>query len=580
MNKGRVSPCSLEGIARHYITETVPVYIGFCRSAETGHGKSPERLWGIMVFYEHMGVKAMWNVRHNATDVSSISAFANIRGGFDGDYKDVSFVRMTGRNASYTDEVGQMDCLLSEQGANGEIRYRRICELPRLAASEDVDYYSGCYDNWTSSGRKSLVLQVSQQNEGLQAALGTACQEAVRLFGQVTPHATASMEKNFAVKLMFWADHIGKELLEDYRPEGNRKLVAPNFFKKQEYLFACFMTLLGVDVLLLQYQADIDGQLEGLGLSKKVSLGEFGACDLPANEPHLQAPAVPPHTERKNTRPARERRPLEVRKAGESGNSIQGSGSRGLGALRTGTGSRASGTERGGFTAPGAGGTGGRRPGNPGMHRTDAAGSGSAVPGRSGRRELDFEELAKLASSVVMISVHDKKGEILGNGSGIMIGEAGYILTNHHVATGGRFYSVRIEDDNTIYKTDEVIKYNSVLDLAVIRIERRLWPLSIYGGGKPLVRGQKVVAIGSPLGLFNSVSDGIISGFRVINDVDMIQFTAPISHGSSGGAVLNMYGEVIGISTAGFDNGQNINLAVGYEFITQFVSGFTGQHGK
>ena len=56
----------------------------------------------------------------------------------------------------------------------------------------------------------------------------------------------------------------------------------------------------------------------------------------------------------------------------------------------------------------------------------------------------------------------------------------------------------------------------------------------------------------------------------------MIQFTAPISHGSSGGAVLNMQGEIVGISTAGIDSGQNINLAIGYENILEFTSGFTG----
>ncbi len=82
------------------------------------------------------------------------------------------------------------------------------------------------------------------------------------------------------------------------------------------------------------------------------------------------------------------------------------------------------------------------------------------------------------------------------------------------------------------------------------------------------------MAIGSPLGLFNSVSNGIISGFRMIDGVEMIQFTAPISSGSSGGAVLNMQGDVIGISTAGFDRGQNINLAVGYENIRMFLRGF------
>ena len=179
-----------------------------------------------------------------------------------------------------------------------------------------------------------------------------------------------------------------------------------------------------------------------------------------------------------------------------------------------------------------------------------------------------------MASSIVMITVYNSDRESIGTGSGIMIGKNGFILTNQHVIAGGRFFSVRMEEDEKIYSTDEVIKYNTSLDLAVISIRKILKPLSVYRGKKKLVRGQKVVAIGSPLGLFNSVSDGIISGFRTIQDNDMIQFTAPISPGSSGGAVLNMYGEVIGISTAGFDSGQNINLAVSYEDILVFANGF------
>ena len=190
------------------------------------------------------------------------------------------------------------------------------------------------------------------------------------------------------------------------------------------------------------------------------------------------------------------------------------------------------------------------------------------------KREKSFEELAALASSIVLILVHDAKGEVIGTGSGIMVGSGGYILTNDHVVRGGASYSVRIENDDQVYHTDELIKYNPLLDLALLRIERRLAPIPIYGGEKKPVRGQAVAAIGSPLGLFNSISDGIISGFRTIDGVDMIQFTAPISQGSSGGAVLNMYGEVIGISTAGFDRGQNINLAVGYESIRLFIKGF------
>ena len=170
--------------------------------------------------------------------------------------------------------------------------------------------------------------------------------------------------------------------------------------------------------------------------------------------------------------------------------------------------------------------------------------------------ELSYEEIASLASSVVMIRIHDRTGEIVGSGSGIAIGKKGYILTNCHVVNKGAFFSVRLENDENIYQTSQIIKYHSQFDLAIIRIERQLKPIKIYDGRKPLARGQKVVAIGSPLGLFNSVSDGIIAGFREVEDRgEMIQFTAPISEGSSGGALLNMYGELIGISTAGIDQG-------------------------
>ncbi|MGN0691839.1 MAG: S1C family serine protease, partial [Oscillospiraceae bacterium] len=185
-----------------------------------------------------------------------------------------------------------------------------------------------------------------------------------------------------------------------------------------------------------------------------------------------------------------------------------------------------------------------------------------------------YEELAALAESVVLIEVHNRFGMAVSSGSGIVINDKGYILTNCHVANGGASYLVKIENDNNSYPAYNVIKYHPLLDLAIIRIDKHIKPLSVYNGSAPLNRGQRVVAIGSPLGLFNSVSDGIISGFRTVNGVEMIQFTAPISHGSSGGAVLNMYGEVIGISTAGVRGGQNLNLAVGFRDILPFIDNF------
>ncbi|MFP3155719.1 S1C family serine protease [Lachnospiraceae bacterium ZAX-1] len=189
-------------------------------------------------------------------------------------------------------------------------------------------------------------------------------------------------------------------------------------------------------------------------------------------------------------------------------------------------------------------------------------------------RVLEYEELASMATSVVLITVYDESQKPVATGSGVLVNNAGYILTNCHVAGRGIAYGVRLEDDENIHMTSKLIKYHSLHDLALIRIEPvNRTPVPIYTG-KKLIRGQKVIAIGSPLGLFNTVSDGIIAGFRQIHDTSMIQFTAPISSGSSGGALLNTYGQLIGIVTAGFDDGQNLNLAVDYEAVRDFLAGF------
>lgn len=189
-------------------------------------------------------------------------------------------------------------------------------------------------------------------------------------------------------------------------------------------------------------------------------------------------------------------------------------------------------------------------------------------------KERSYEELAGMASSVVMIVVYNEKKEPFASGSGVLINNDGYILTNFHVVRGAVAYAVRLEEEEEPRFTTELIKYHPENDLALIRIDpvnRR--PIPICSNRK-LVRGQKVVAIGSPLGLFNTVSDGIIAGFRQIDEVSMIQFTAPTSHGSSGGALLNLQGELIGIVTAGFDDGQNLNLAVNYKTLRGFIGNF------
>ena len=170
-----------------------------------------------------------------------------------------------------------------------------------------------------------------------------------------------------------------------------------------------------------------------------------------------------------------------------------------------------------------------------------------------------------------MLKVFDQNKECVKSGSGIIISDQGYILTNFHVVAGGAYYGIVLEEESDVFYTDELIKYHPERDLAILRSDKRRPPIPILDPSERLVRGQKVVAIGSPLGLFNTISDGIVSGFRELRETSMVQFTAPVSPGSSGGALLDLYGRLVGVITAGFDDGQNLNLAVDHTTIRQFL---------
>ncbi|MDO4614550.1 MAG: S1C family serine protease [Lachnospiraceae bacterium] len=474
--------------------------------------------------------------RHNMMHVDSIDSFFSIRGGFHSLTRDVYFVRALGESDRINEQILSFDRRMETD----QTGYVRLQKLPVLTDPGDIAFYSGLFDAF-SSGKRKPFRNLSDDVLFL-GWLKDALAEIMNLYRTSRTGVSRSMERNLGTKFLFWLDTLMCEVLVGWTPRSVIKVAADNVTKEQEYLFYLMLTFLGCDVLLYETKADVPLPQSLLSYSVPLVQGSFGTTPVtPYRKMTGQMQTQPSAANRAGVtgqNPAANR-------AGVAG---QRSAAQGVGTKRQ--------------TAP-------------------AANTVPAVPKRREaaaalRTEKSYEELARLAASVVLIGVHKPNGEITATGSGIMIGTEGYILTNHHVASGGSFYSVRVEDDETVYTTNEVIKYNPDTDLSIIRIQRKLTPIPVYGGEKPLVRGQRVIAIGSPLGLFNSVSDGIISGFRTIRDVDMIQFTAPISHGSSGGAVLNMYGEIIGISTAGIDSGQNINLAVGYETIRLFTRGFTG----
>ncbi len=164
-------------------------------------------------------------------------------------------------------------------------------------------------------------------------------------------------------------------------------------------------------------------------------------------------------------------------------------------------------------------------------------------------------------------------------GSGFIISEDGYIVTNHHVIKDADKVKV-ILHDNKEYQAS-VIGTDQMTDLALIKIEaKNLTPLK-FGSSSKIEVGSWVVAIGSPFGLEQTVTAGIVSAKgRIIGSGpydDFIQTDASINPGNSGGPLLNLDGEVIGINTAITRSGQGIGFAIPSDLATGIISQLTQQ---
>lgn len=165
------------------------------------------------------------------------------------------------------------------------------------------------------------------------------------------------------------------------------------------------------------------------------------------------------------------------------------------------------------------------------------------------------------SSAVFSIDTWDANGDPYASGSGFFIDGSGLAVTNHHVLEDALSASVTLED-GTSHPILGVVEFDEELDYAVILVEGSGFPALKIGDSQAVKSGEAVYAIGNPQGLSNTISDGIISNPRRENFDGMIQISVPISHGSSGGALLNSRGEVIGITTASLRSGQNLNFAV------------------
>jgi S1-C subfamily serine protease len=170
--------------------------------------------------------------------------------------------------------------------------------------------------------------------------------------------------------------------------------------------------------------------------------------------------------------------------------------------------------------------------------------------------------VSQLAESVLMLIAYDENHEQLGTGSGFIAFDDSTIVTNFHVIDGA--CSIEgVSEQDIHYAFHGISAYDEDLDLALLKFDSPSGlPVLPLGDSSSVAVGDKITTIGSPIGLKNTVSEGIISAFREENDHPVIQITAPISPGSSGGALFNQKGEVIGVTFAGMTAGQNLNFCI------------------
>jgi hypothetical protein len=169
------------------------------------------------------------------------------------------------------------------------------------------------------------------------------------------------------------------------------------------------------------------------------------------------------------------------------------------------------------------------------------------------------------ASSVVSIDGYDEKGKVRWTGTGFIVSADGKILTNYHVIRNSKQATVRLANGDA-YDDVAVTDVDRRKDIALLKIKAvDLTPVRIGSSNSSQV-GDPVYSLSNAFGFDNTLSEGLVSQFRQMDGYRLIQTTAPISHGSSGGPLFNSKGEVIGITTLSLPDAQSLNFAIPIDY--------------
>ena len=193
------------------------------------------------------------------------------------------------------------------------------------------------------------------------------------------------------------------------------------------------------------------------------------------------------------------------------------------------------------------------------------------LPAFAQKTKTPAEIVREQGQAVVVVEALDARGLVAGQGSGFIATADGAVVTNLHVIQGATQARVRLPNGD-VYKTDSLVDFDDIKDLAVLKIKGFKLPAVTFGDSDKTEVGENIVVISSPEGLTNSLSTGVISGMRRLETLRVFQITAPISEGSSGGAVFDSNGAVIGIVTYVLRAGQNLNFAVPINYVRGMIN--------
>lgn len=172
--------------------------------------------------------------------------------------------------------------------------------------------------------------------------------------------------------------------------------------------------------------------------------------------------------------------------------------------------------------------------------------------------------------SVVLLIMEDANRQPVSLGSGFFVSN-NVVATAFHLIENTAGGYAKIVGQNIKYEIAGIVGIDQKRDLALLSLKNANQPFLSLGNSRQVAVGDEVFAVGNPQGLEGTFSQGIVSGIRSVDSDTLIQITASLSPGSSGGAVLNAEGKVIGIAVATFQGGQNLNFAIPVQYLASLL---------